>query len=123
MKSRTVHIVGAGGLVGASSAAALLARPGSWNIKLIDIAADLVAGQALDLGDATAFTSDSHVQVGEYSDIHEDDIVVITSGIPRRPDQSRLDLIGTNAGIMTERNVPRQTRVHSGRIKPGRPHD
>ena len=102
MKPRTVHIVGAGGLVGASSAAALLAKPGSRNINLIDIAADLVSGQALDLNDATAFSTNTHVQVGEYSDIRADDIVVITSGIPRRADQSRLDLIGTNAGIMTK---------------------
>jgi L-lactate dehydrogenase len=102
MKSRTVHIVGAGGLVGASSAAALLAKPGSWNIHLVDIAAELVSGQALDLNDATAFLADTHVRVGEYKDIRADDIVVITSGIPRRADQSRLDLIGTNAGIMTK---------------------
>lgn len=98
---RKVFIIGAGGMVGAATAYAIALKEIASNIVLIDIAEELARGQAMDIADATAYTNGVTVRVGDYSDIEEDDIVVITSGAPQKPGQSRRELIATNAKIMS----------------------
>lgn len=98
---RKVFIVGAGGMVGAATAYAIALKEIASTIVLIDIAQDLVRGQAMDIADATAYTNGVTIRVGDYSEIEQDDIVVITSGAPQKPGQSRRELIATNAKIMT----------------------
>jgi L-lactate dehydrogenase len=88
-------------MVGAAAASAIALKEIASDIALIDIAADLVRGQAMDLSHATAYTDGVRVRVGDYKEIKRDDIVVITSGIPQKPGQSRRELIATNAKIMT----------------------
>jgi len=110
MHNRTVFIIGAGGMVGATAAQALALKEVVSDIALIDIAEALVRGQAMDLDHATAHTKGVRVRVGDYSEIREDDIVIITCGIPQQPGQSRLDLLETNAAVVREvvRNVMAQ---------------
>jgi L-lactate dehydrogenase len=99
---RKVFIVGAGGMVGAATAYAIALKEIASDIVLIDIAEDLARGQAMDIADATAYTNGVTIRVGDYTEIAEDDIVVITSGAPQKPGQSRRELIATNAKIMTD---------------------
>ncbi|MDF2460853.1 MAG: ldh [Candidatus Saccharibacteria bacterium] len=113
MNKPSVFIVGAGGMVGAAAASAIALKEIANDIVLIDIAEELVKGQALDLSHATAYTDGVNVRVGDYADIKEDDIVVITSGVPQKPGQSRRELIATNARIMQS--------VVEGVMKQGKP--
>ncbi len=99
MRKRSVFIVGAGGMVGATAAYAIAIKEIVSEIVLIDVAEDLVQGQASDINHATAFTSGVNVRVGSYSEIQEDDIVIITSGTALKPGQTRLELVQINAGI------------------------
>lgn len=89
-------------MVGAATAYAIALKEIASDIVLIDIAEDLARGQAMDIADATAYTNGVTIRVGDYTEIAEDDIVVITSGAPQKPGQSRRELIATNAKIMTD---------------------
>lgn len=102
MSKPKVFVVGAGGMVGATAAQALAIKEVVHDIILIDVAADLVHGQAMDISHATAFTDGVHVRTGDYSEIAKDDIVVITCGVPQKPGQSRLELLGINAKIIRD---------------------
>ncbi len=102
MATQKVFIVGGGGMVGASAAYALALQEIVEEIILIDINEQLVWGQAADINDATAFSESVSVRVGSYDEINTDDIVVITSGAPQQPGQTRLELLGINAGIMRD---------------------
>lgn len=60
------------------------------------------AGDALDLADITPLTSPVEVKAGNYEDAHDADVVVITAGVPRKPGESRLDLIHKNVAILKQ---------------------
>lgn len=100
MSQPKVFIIGAGGMVGATAAQALAIKEVVHEIILIDVAEDLVAGQAMDINHGAAFATSVHVRVGDYDEIERDDIVVITCGLPQKPGQSRRELLDTNAGIV-----------------------
>ncbi len=113
MAETTVFIIGAGGMVGASVASALSIQQIAKHIVLIDINQDLAHGQAMDLNHATAYSEGVRVRTGEYSEITERDVVVITAGLAQRPEgQSRLALLDANARIITE---------IMGQVKPQKP--
>ena len=102
MSKPTVFIVGAGGLVGATAAQAIAIKEIVHDIVLIDVATDLVRGQAMDINHAAAYTSGVQVRVGDYGEIKENDIVVITCGVPQKPGQPRLELLDANAAIVRD---------------------
>lgn len=102
MKDQTVFIVGAGGMVGATAAQSLAIKEVVSDIVLIDVAEELVAGQAMDINHAAAFARDVHVRVGGYDEIKDDDIVVITCGLAQKPGQTRLELLDANAAIVRD---------------------
>jgi L-lactate dehydrogenase len=102
MPKPKVFVVGAGGMVGATAAQALAIKEVIHDIVLIDVAADLVHGQAMDISHSTAFTDGVHVRTGDYSEIAKDDIIVITCGIAQKPGQSRLELLAINAKIIRD---------------------
>lgn len=87
-------------MVGATAAHAIAIKEIVSDIALIDVAKDMVGGQAFDLDHATAYTHGVQVRVGDYSELKDDDIVVITCGAHGSPGKTRLDLIYTNAGII-----------------------
>ena len=102
MSKPKVFIIGAGGMVGATIAYSLAITETVSDIRLIDVAEDLVAGQAMDISHATSYARNVRVSVGDYSEIETDDIIVIASGVAQKPGQTRLDLVNTNAGIMKD---------------------
>lgn len=97
--SMIVSIIGGGGLVGSCAAYALQCGGIVSGIDLIDANADMGRGQALDILHGTSIASDQRIRAGSYELIPESDIVVITAGLRRKPDESRLDLINRNVEL------------------------
>ena len=102
MDKQKVVIVGAGGMVGASTAYALALRSVVEEIVLIDRSEDMAWGQAADINDAMGLDRSVSVRLGTYDDIATDDIVVISAGAPQQPGQTRMELLGVNVGIMRD---------------------
>ena len=94
-----VSIIGGGGLVGSSAAFALQCGGVVSQIDLIDLNADQVRGQALDLLHGASLVADQRIRATGYEAIPESDLVVITAGLRRKPDESRLDLINRNVEL------------------------
>ncbi|HWE36535.1 MAG TPA: lactate/malate dehydrogenase family protein [Isosphaeraceae bacterium] len=94
-----VSIIGGGGLVGSCAAFALQCGGVVSGIDLIDVNADLGRGQALDLLHGAALACDQRIRSGGYEVIPESDLVCITAGLRRKPDESRLDLINRNVEL------------------------
>ena len=98
---KKVTIVGAGATGG--TMAQILMEKGICDIVLIDIIEGLPQGKALDLAHAGPIVGSDVCVAGtnNWDDTAGSDIVVITSGVPRKPGMSREDLVNTNAGIVT----------------------
>ncbi|MGB0868535.1 MAG: malate dehydrogenase [Flavobacteriales bacterium] len=97
-----VTVVGAGN-VGATCANVLAHREVCNEVVLLDIKDGFAEGKALDMWETSPINSFDTRLVGstnDYSKTAGSDVVVITSGIPRKPGMSRDDLIATNAGIV-----------------------
>lgn len=108
---KKVSIVGAG--MTGSAMAQLLAARGSADVTLIDIVEGLPQGKALDIAESGPWADFSATVNGsnDWADSAGSDVVVITSGVPRKPGMTREDLLGTNAGIV--RSVVRSVVEHS----------
>ena len=108
-----VSIIGAGSV--GSSCAYTLAQKGVVNeIVLLDIVAGVAEGKALDMRQSAAiqrFDTNITGVTNDYEATGNSDIIVITSGVARKPGMSRNDLIITNAGIV--KNVVEQAAKHS----------
>ncbi len=97
-----VTIVGAGN-VGASCAEYIAIKSVASEVLLLDIKDGFAEGKALDLMQtATTLGFNSRVKgvTNDYSATKDSDVVVITSGVPRKPGMTREELIGINAGIV-----------------------
>ena len=97
-----VTVVGAGA-VGATSADNIARKEICRDLVLLDIKEGLAEGKAQDMMQtATLLGFDTKITgvTGDYSKTADSDVVVITSGIPRKPGMTREELIGTNAGIV-----------------------
>jgi L-lactate dehydrogenase len=94
-----VSIIGGGGLVGSNAAFALQCGGVVREIALIDLNQDMAAGQALDLMHGSPSTADQIISSGSYEHIPDTDVVCITAGLRRKPDESRLDLINRNTDL------------------------
>lgn len=95
-------VVGAGS-VGTSIAYAALIRGSARQIALYDIDAKKVEAEVHDLSHGTQFTPTSIVTGGADIEVVKDSsVIIITAGARQKPGQTRLDLAGVNAGIMTK---------------------
>ena len=97
-----VTVVGAGA-VGATCADNIARKELCQELVLLDIKEGLAEGKAQDMMQtATLLGFDTRItgSTGDYSKTANSDVVIITSGIPRKPGMTREDLIGTNAGIV-----------------------
>jgi L-lactate dehydrogenase len=94
-----VSIIGGGGLVGSMTAYALQCGGVVSHLCLIDANQDLARGQALDLLQGASLTADQRVTAGTMEDVATSNVVVITAGLRRKPDESRLDLINRNVDL------------------------
>ncbi len=71
-------------------------------VGLIDVAEDAARGEALDLLHGSAFVAPQRFYAGGYELVPEADLVIITAGLRRRPDESRLALINRNVALFRE---------------------
>ena len=99
--SKKITVIGAG-KVGATIAYTLSLGNIASQIVLIDINKEKVEGEVMDIVQGTSFREPISVIAGEYEDAADSDIVIITSGIGRKPGQTRIDLAQTNVNIMKE---------------------
>jgi malate dehydrogenase len=99
--NRKVTVVGGAGNVG-STVARCIADKELADVVIVDIADQKAAGIALDMLESCPITgSDSRVIGGsDYAQTANSDVVVVTSGVPRKPGMSRDDLLNVNFGIM-----------------------
>ena len=100
MARNKVTVIGAGN-VGATTAQRI-AEAGLADVVLVDIVEGMPQGKGLDLAEAAPVVGHDAFVLGtnDYADTAGSDIIVVTSGIPRKPGMSRDDLIATNAGIV-----------------------
>ncbi len=94
-----VTIIGAGS-VGATVAYTLVATGSVAEIVLIDVNEEKAKGEALDILQATPYLSPVKIYCGTYEDAAGSDIVIVTSGVGRKPGQSRIDLTQINVNIL-----------------------
>src|SRR2546421_4475740 len=94
-----VSIIGGGGLVGSMTAYALQCGGVVSHICLIDANKDMALGQATDLLHGASLVADQRITAGDMADIPSSNVVVITAGLRRKPDESRLDLINRNVDL------------------------
>lgn len=103
-----VSIIGGAGLVGSCAAFALQMGRAVREIALLDVNAEAVDGQALDLLHGASAVADQVITAGGYEHVPSSDVICITAGLRRKPDESRLDLINRNVqlflGILGEVN-------------------
>ncbi len=94
-----IAIVGAAGKVGAATAFALQMGGAARELALIDIAEQAACGEALDLLHGSALCGSLDVRAGGWEAASGSDIVVVTAGLRRQPDESRLQLVGRNVSL------------------------
>ena len=94
-----VSIIGGGGLVGSCAGFALQCGGAVREVALLDVNEDLAAGHALDLCHGSPSIADQKFVGGGYEHIADSDVICITAGLRRKPDESRLDLINRNTDL------------------------
>ena len=97
--SSKITIIGAGS-VGSTIAYTLAHDEIASEIVLIDINKEKVEGEAMDIEQGPCFRSPVSLVAGDYADAKDSDIVIITSGIARKPGQTRIELTQTNVNIL-----------------------
>jgi L-lactate dehydrogenase len=94
-----ISIIGGGGRVGSNTAFALQVMGLGRELVLFDANQAAAEGEALDILHGAAFTSSQLVRAGQEGDLDGSDIIVITAGLRRQPDEPRLALINRNVGL------------------------
>lgn len=101
LKRPKITVVGAGGNVGAA-VVQWCAQKELGDLVLIDLKANSAQGRALDLAQGGSFAgfNASFKATEDSSAMQDSDVVVVTAGVPRKPGQTREELVGINAGIV-----------------------
>lgn len=94
-----VSIIGGGGLVGSCAASSLQYGRIVREIALVDVNQELAEGQQLDLLHGASLISDQKITFGGTEHVKDSDVICITAGLRRKPDESRLDLINRNVAL------------------------
>ena len=97
-----VSIIGGAGRVGSNAAYALQLGSSCSEIVLVDANAETAAGEALDLTHGRAAVGGPRIIAGDYAATTGSDLVIVTAGLRRRPDESRLQLIARNAALFRD---------------------
>ena len=103
-----ITIIGAGN-VGSTIAYTLAVTGSADEIIMIDVNQKRALGEALDIRQSAPFCGPISIYAGDYADAKDSDIVIITSGIARKPGQTRLELAQTNVDI-TKSIIPQITK-------------
>jgi len=94
-----VAIIGGGGRVGSCAAFALQCSGIVKDILVLDANEAASEGEALDLLHGAAYCADQNIKAATYADCSGADLICITAGLRRKPDESRLDLINRNVAL------------------------
>lgn len=105
---RKAAIIGCG-FVGSSIAFSLMQRGLYSELVLIDIDRKKAEGEAMDLSHGLPYTASMRIYAGDYDDVADCSMVVLTAGANQKPGETRLDLIGKNVAIL-KRIIPELTR-------------
>ena len=97
-----ITIIGGGGRVGSCAAFALQCAGLVAEIQILDANKDMADGEALDLLHGSAFAGDQRIYAGDYARAADSDMFLITAGLRRKPDESRLDLINRNVSLFVQ---------------------
>ncbi len=97
-----VTIIGGGGRVGSCAAFALQCGGLVAEIQILDANQEMAEGEALDLLHGSAFAGDQKIYAGDYTRAADSDLFLITAGLRRKADESRLDLINRNVALFTQ---------------------
>ncbi|MBN1657295.1 MAG: L-lactate dehydrogenase [Anaerolineae bacterium] len=116
-KQRNTHKVGliGTGMVGASFAYSLMQRSVADELVLIDADTARAEGEMMDLNHGLPFVRPMRITAGDYADLVDADVIVISAGISQRPGQTRLELLQTNASIF-RKIIPQITAVNQDGI-------
>ena len=98
VNDRKVAIVGCG-FVGSSSAFALMQSGLFSEMVLIDVDKNRAEGEALDIAHGVPFASPMKIYAGDYSDVADAAMIVVTAGAAQKPGETRLDLVNKNVSI------------------------
>jgi len=96
-----ISIIGGGGRVGSNAAFALQCAGIVSEIQILDANNDMAEGEALDLLHGSSSIADQRIYAGDYARAKDSDVFVITAGLRRKPDESRLDLINRNVALFS----------------------
>ncbi len=96
---KRIAVIGAG-LVGATSAYALMMSRIASEIVLVDIDHERAVGEAMDLNHGIPYVTNQRIWAGTYGDVQDADITVITAGANQKPGETRLDLLRRNTAIL-----------------------
>lgn len=99
--STKITVIGAGS-VGAAITNDIMVQGIASEVVLIDINKQKAFGEALDIYQGAPFCSPAIIRSGDYEDAAGSQIVIITSGVPRKPGQTRLELAQTNVNIIKD---------------------
>lgn len=94
-------IIGGGGRVGSNAAICLQCAGIVSEIQILDYNTELADGEALDLLHGASSLHDQRIYSGDYNRAADSDIFIITAGLRRKPDETRLDLIQRNVGLFS----------------------
>ena len=98
---RKAAVIGCGH-VGASIAFSLMQRAIFSELVLIDMNRDRAEGEAMDLRHGLPYTAAMDIYAGDYADLSDCALVIVTAGANQKPGESRLDLIGKNTAILRD---------------------
>lgn len=97
-----VCVIGGGGRVGSCAAFALQCGGLVPEIQILDANKEMAEGEALDLLHGNALAADQRIYAGDYMRAADSDIYLITAGLRRKPDESRLDLMNRNIALFQQ---------------------
>ena len=98
VNDRKVAVVGCG-FVGSSSAFALMQSGLFSEMVLIDVDRARAEGEALDIAHGVSFGNPMKIYAGDYSDVSDAAVIVVTAGAAQKPGETRLDLVNKNISI------------------------
>lgn len=97
-----ISIIGGAGRVGSNAAYALQLGGVGQEIALVDVAQEAAHGEALDLRHGASLAAPQKIYAGGYEAVEDSDMVMITAGLRRKPDESRLELINRNVSLFKD---------------------
>ena len=110
VNNRKVGIVGCG-FVGSATAFALMQSGLFSEMVLLDVDEDKAEGEALDIVHGMPFVGAINIYVGDYQDLEDASVIIVTAGANQKPGETRLDLVKKNVAIFKNIIESRQRRI------------